>query len=103
MHDTIGNVWEWTSDDVFDGSYNGRKLPESGYVTQVDAGGVAVVSSTSPDQAFYNDYIWSNPIGVYGIMRGGFYGSNADAGIYTIHAYTLPTTPGAAIGFRCVQ
>ena len=72
-------------------------------MTQVDAGGVAVMSTDTPDTAFYNDYIWSNPKGTYGIMRGGFYGSNADAGIYTLHAYTLPTTAGAAIGFRCVQ
>jgi formylglycine-generating enzyme required for sulfatase activity len=103
VHDAIGNAWEWTSDDVIDGSWNGRKLPESGYVAQVDQAGVAVRSDQAPQEGFYEDYFWSKEEGAFGMMRGGFYGSRSDAGIYALHAETLPTTEGAAISFRCVQ
>jgi hypothetical protein len=103
VFDLIGNVWEWTTDDAISGVYNGRPLPDSGYVSQVDQGGVAVASKDTPDDAFYHDYVWTNKTGAYGMLRGGFFGSHGDAGIYTLHAQTLPTTPGAGIGFRCVQ
>lgn len=102
-YDAVGNVWEWTRDDVFDGTYNGRVLPSEGYVAQVDAGGVATLTSTTSLQMFGDDYFWSNEKGAYAIMRGGYYGSQSDAGVYTAHAATLPTMTGAAIGFRCVQ
>ena len=36
-------------------------------------------------------------------MRGGYYSSRNDAGVYTTHAGTVPTMAGAAIGFRCIQ
>lgn len=103
VYDLIGNVWEWTKDDVIDGSFNGRQLPDSGYVSQVDQSGVATLSTPSPDDAFFKDYMWSDKKGAFGILRGGFYGSKSDAGIYTLHAKTLPTTTGVGIGFRCVQ
>jgi formylglycine-generating enzyme required for sulfatase activity len=103
MYDLIGNAWEWTSEDVIDGMWNGRTLPQSGYVRQVDQSGVAVVSDAVPQEGFYGDYFWSKPTGAFGMMRGGFYGSQSDAGVYTLHAETLPTTAGAAISFRCVQ
>lgn len=102
-YDAVGNVWEWTNEDVFDGTYNGRALPEEGYVLQVDTGGVATVSGTTSAEVFGEDYFWSKPAGAYAMMRGGFYGSQKDAGVYTTHAATLPTVTGAAIGFRCVQ
>lgn len=101
-HDTIGNVWEWTSDDVIEGMHEGRPLPEEGYVAQVDAGGVAVLTNQVPAEIFYKDYLWSSKEGAFGILRGGFYGSRSDAGVYAVHARTLPTAAGTAIGFRCV-
>lgn len=102
--DVIGNAWEWVSDDVINGQYQGRALPENGYVTQVDANGVAVLTDASqPSEIFYKDYFWGNKDGAYGIIRGGFYGNKTDAGVYAVHADTPPTTAGTAIGFRCVQ
>lgn len=102
VQDMVGNVWEWTSDDVIEGQYNGRSLPEEGYVSQVASDGVATVSgSVVPDQ-FAEDYIWTQLAGAYGMLRGGFYGSKEDAGVYSVQAKTLPTTATVAIGFRCV-
>lgn len=104
IKNAVGNIWEWMSDDVIDGTYQGRILPESGYVTQVDSGGVATLTNKDvPDNLFNDDYFWTNPSGMYGMIRGGFYGSKSDAGVYTIHAHTLPTFSGNAVGFRCVR
>lgn len=101
--DTIGNAWEWTSDDVINGQYQGRQLPSSGFVSQVDAQGVATLTNDSASIIFYKDYFWSSQEGAFGILRGGFYGSRSDAGVYSVHAQTLPTAAGAAIGFRCIK
>lgn len=101
--DTIGNAWEWTIDDVIEGELEGRKLPEEGYVAQVDQNGIATVTSGMDSELFYKDYFWSSAQGAYGILRGGFYGSSFDAGVYAVHAQTLPTAAGTAIGFRCVK
>ena len=101
--DTVGNVWEWTADDVIDGRYEDRVLPQEGYVTQAAADGVAVETATSSSQEHGDDYFFSESEGTFAFMRGGFYGSRSDAGIYAAHAATLPTLRGAAIGFRCVQ
>lgn len=103
IYDAVGNVWEWTNDDVFDGTLEGRTIPEEGYVQQVDQGGVATETGDEPSELFGADYFWSEAAGVYALLRGGFYSSDEDAGVYTAHAATLPTTAGAAIGFRCVQ
>ncbi len=98
--DTIGNVWEWVSDDVVEGRYQDRELPKTGYVVQVDSGGVATVTA---DTDYKEGYFWTSHEGVFGIIRGGFYGSKGDAGAYTVHAQTLPSFSGAAVGFRCVK
>ncbi len=103
IQDAIGNVWEWTSGDVIGGMYQGRALPETGYVTQVDAEGVAALTAPTSSDLFSDDYFWSSTDGAFGMLRGGFYGSKQDAGVYAIHADTLPTTAGTAIGFRCVK
>lgn len=102
VKDAIGNAWEWTSDDVIEGQFQGRALPESGYVAQVDAQGVATLTNGNASDLFYKDYFWSSKQGAFGILRGGFYGSKFDAGIYSVHAQTLPTAAGTAIGFRCI-
>ncbi len=104
IFDAVGNVWEWTSDDVIDGVSGERKLPHSGYVTQVDVGGVATESvAVGTATSFDNDYIWTNPTGSYGLIRGGFYGSGEDGGVYAVHATTKSDFSSAALGFRCVK
>jgi formylglycine-generating enzyme required for sulfatase activity len=101
VKDAVGNVWEWVSDDVINGQYNGRTLPDAGYVVQVDNGGVATVTSQNSASSS-EGYLWSDSNGSFGMMRGGFYSSQSDAGIYTVQAATAPNFSGAAIGFRCV-
>jgi formylglycine-generating enzyme required for sulfatase activity len=102
-YDLVGNVWEWVSDDVINGSHNTRQLPESGYVAQVDAGGLAVAVSQDAQDLFGKDYFWSRADGAYGMIRGGYYDSGSDAGVYTVHADTPPTSASVGIGFRCVR
>ncbi len=101
--DLVGNVWEWVSDDVIDGMYKSNKIPESGYVVQTDSSGMATVVDVNPNELFGKDYFWSKTEGAYGIIRGGYYDSGTDAGLYTVHADTLPTTASIGIGFRCVK
>lgn len=103
VHDAVGNVWEWTKDDVINGQYNGRLLPTEGYVAQVDAGGVATVSSSTPVKLFGADYFWSDSHGAFGLLRGGYYDSGTDGGVFAIQAKTAPTSATQAIGFRCVK
>ncbi len=103
VYDLVGNVWEWVSDDVVNGSYNERQLPQNGYVTQSDSTGMAVTTSDTEDKLFGSDYFWTRTDGVFGIIRGGYYDSGTDAGMYAVHADTLPTAASVGIGFRCVK
>ncbi len=98
----IGNVWEWVSGDVVDGVYNNRPLPVSGYVLNADSAGVATETSEDAQVMFHDDYFWSRPDGIMATMRGGYYGSGSDAGIYSIHADVELNFSGSAVGFRCV-
>jgi len=103
VYDLVGNVWEWVSDDVIDGNYNGVQMPDTGYVSQVDATGMAVLVSEEAQELFGKDYFWSRKDGAYAVIRGGYYDSGTDSGLYTVHADTPPTTSGTGIGFRCVR
>jgi formylglycine-generating enzyme required for sulfatase activity len=102
-YDQVGNVWEWVRDDVSYGYYNGRILPTSGYITQVDSSGVAVTTATSTEFAtdFASDYHWLDSSRMTGMMRGGFYGSGSDGGVYALSSNQVPTFASAGIGFRC--
>lgn len=102
-YDLVGNAWEWVSDDVINGTYNARPLPENGYVTQTDNGGMAVITSEAEDELFGKDYFWSPHEGAFGIVRGGYYDSGTDGGLYAVHADTPPTAASIGISFRCVQ
>jgi len=102
VFDLVGNVWEWVHDDIVDGKYNERQLPENGFVAQVDNSGMAVTTKNEEDELFGKDYFWSPDMGVFGIVRGGYYDSGTDAGIYSIHADTPPNAASIGIGFRCV-
>lgn len=103
VNDTVGNVWEWVSEDVLDGQYAGRQLPKAGYVAAVAADGIPTETSESPaGEEFGADFFWSEATGAYGLLRGGFYGSGDDAGVFATQAKIKPTLSTQAIGFRCV-
>lgn len=102
-YDTIGNVWEWVDAQVTNNTYNDRTLPESGHVSSVDADGVAITTAGDPDVLYEGDYFWSKPEGVSGMIRGGFYGSEADAGLYALNASVAMQFAAQGVGFRCVK
>lgn len=102
VFNAVGNVWEWTSDDVIEGTYQGRTVPTKGYVAQVAVDGFPTITNEQPSPLFGQDYFWSASEGAYGVLRGGFYGSESDAGVYSVHAQTEPVAASQAIGFRCV-
>lgn len=101
--DMIGNVWEHTQETIEDGMYQGRMLPSEGYVSMVDAGGVALETAVDPSVLYHDDYFWAKDKGYFTLIRGGFYGSGTDGGVYTAHAQTDQNFASAAIGFRCVK
>ncbi len=103
VHDLLGGVWEWTDDVSVDGSYKGRKLPPSGYVTLVDNEGVALETSEISEQNFGEDYAWIDHEGVRGMLRGGFYGSGTDGGIFAQNISAALDFAAVGVGFRCVK
>ncbi len=102
-YDVVGNVWEYVDGEVVDGFLEGRGLPVDGYVAEVDQSGMAVRTTSEPDVIYNNDYFWSASFGHYVVMRGGFYGSRGDGGVYAMHAKTEPSFASGAVGFRCVK
>ena len=102
-YDTIGNVWEWVDAQVTNNTYNDRILPESGHVSSVDADGIAITTSDDVDSLYDGDYFWSKQDGVSGMIRGGFYGSEADAGLYALNASVAMQFTAQGVGFRCVK
>ncbi len=102
-HDAIGNLWEWVDEQVVGNMYEGRALPEEGYVTSVDVAGIAITSGENADALYGDDYFWSTTEGVSGMIRGGFYGSDDDAGLYTVNASVPTNFATQGVGFRCVE
>ncbi len=101
-YDAIGNAWEWIDETVTDGKYQERQLPLEGYVTEVDQTGVATITSETPNPLMNDDYFWINNSGPVSMMRGGFYGSGKDGGLYSIYSKVPANFSSAAISFRCV-
>ena len=103
LYDLVGNVWEWVDGSVVDGRYGDRDLPEAGYVKLVDNNGVVLETDANPQAAFGNDYAWTNKSGVYGMIRGGFYGGKDDSGIFTQNLAVPFDLRTNGLGFRCVK
>ncbi len=102
-YDTVGNVWEWVDAAVEGVRFENRDLPPEGYVSSVDASGVAITSAPDPQHLYGSDYFWSKSDGVFGVIRGGFYGSGDDAGLYTVNASVATSFVSQGVGFRCVE
>lgn len=99
-----GNVWEWVSGDVVSGEWEGRTLPESGYVSSVDSAGMPIETAREPQRSYGNAYARTKKDeSVYGILRGGWWGSDTEGGIYAANAAVEPSFSGRAVGFRCAR
>lgn len=103
IYDVVGNVWEWIDGEVSGGMYNNRALPTSGYVASVDTNGITIETKNSASEEFGNDYAQTSAEGIKGIIRGGFYGSKSDAGIFAQNLAVPLDFKSAGVGFRCVK
>jgi hypothetical protein len=103
VHDLVGNVWEWMGDVATDGQINNRSLPESGYVGLVDDNGLVIETTQDASEEFGYDYASVNATGIKGILRGGFYGSGSDGGIFSQNIASNLDLATVGVGFRCVK
>src|SRR3990167_1666321 len=103
IHDLVGNVWEWTADTVTGGMYNNNELPNSGYVALVDGSGLVIETTETPNPQFGEDYAWIDKSGVRGLLRGGFYGSGDDGGVFAQNIAVPLNFTATGVGFRCVK
>lgn len=103
VHDLVGNVWEWMDDTIVDGLYEGRALPESGYIEGVDGRGIVLKTTDSPSTDYGSDYAWISHVSVRGILRGGFYASGEDGGVFAQNLTVPLDLATAGVGFRCVR
>ncbi len=102
-YDMVGNVWEWVDGSVSDGAYEGRELPDDGFVVEADQNGVPTKTAASSSPVFHGDYLYLRRDGVMGMIRGGFWNLVEKAGVATVNA-TVPTSfIGSAVGFRCAR
>jgi formylglycine-generating enzyme required for sulfatase activity len=102
--DMIGNVWEWISGSIYEGEFEGRVLPQSGYVASFDERGMPTeTDNDDPDENYNKDYFWINSNGTRGISRGGYWSNSFDAGQYSVYAVSPPSFTGAGVGFRCAK
>lgn len=102
-YDMIGNTWEWVQEMVHHGTWNNRHVPETGFVSGADLYGIAYETQSARQDRFNNDRFWSDSTIVAGMMRGGYFNSGGQAGIFATYAASPPTFTGEAAGFRCVQ
>ena len=102
-YDIVGNVWEWVQGEVVEGKLGVKTLPESGFVTLVDSTGIVIETGVVGKDEYGKDYAWTDNQGVKGIIRGGFYGSGEDGGIYTQNMAVPLDFRTGGLGFRCIN
>jgi len=101
IFDMVGNVWEWVDGVVEKGQWKGRTVPPSGYVSDAATDGIAYSTASTLDERFGGDRFWSDTSIDAGILRGGYYDSKGNAGIFATYAASPMTFAGDAVGFRC--
>lgn len=103
IYDIVGNVWEWIDAQVQNGTYDNRTLPPSGYVSLVDTNGIVINTAPEAVAEFGDDYALTDSSGIRGIIRGGFYGSGNDAGVFAQNLSVPLDFKTTGVGFRCVK
>jgi len=102
--DLIGNVWEWVDGAVYDGLYEGRPLPDAGYVSGISQeDGFPSSTEAFPSPDYYQDYFWIKAKETRAIARGGYWNNEFQAGQYAYYADAAPSFTGKGVGFRCVK
>lgn len=103
-YDMVGNVWEWVEGAAEDGMVEGKQLPEQGYIDSLDGGSLPGESNPdSPNNNYNHDYFWMKNKGLRGIVRGGYWNNQSDAGQYAVYMVAPPNSAEVGIGFRCVK
>ena len=62
-----------------------------------------VETDSDPQVIFGEDYALTNSLGVFGMIRGGFYGGGSDAGTFAQNLAVPLDLRTTGVGFRCVQ
>lgn len=101
--DMIGNVWEFVSGEVNNGTYGNKKLALTGYVESINNYGLPQESTSTAQKIYNDDYFWLNSSGTFKMIRGGFYGSKSDGGIFSVHADIDSNFSSGAVSFRCAK
>lgn len=103
IFDLVGNVWEWVDEEVREGKWNERALPSTGYVGLVDQAGIVIETADVPIAEYGADYAKTDAVGIYGMIRGGFYGSKSDGGLFAQNLAVPLDLKTDGVGFRCVR
>jgi len=103
IHDLVGNVWEWVDAEVVEGTYGERAVPPSGYVERVGSDGMVIATGDEALEEYGADYAITAEAGVFGVIRGGFYDSGTDGGIFAQNLAVPTDLKTSGIGFRCVE
>lgn len=105
--DMVGNVWEWVEETVVDGRVRGGDeegmLPIQGFIFTADTAGWPLETNAEPQNAFNGDYLWVDPSGSRFVFRGGYWGMDEKAGVYTLNVTSPASFVGVGVGFRCVR
>lgn len=103
-YDMIGNVWEWVKGAISDGKFEGKQLPESGFIDSTDGDSLpARTNPNTPNENYNQDYFWIKNKGARSFARGGYWDNKTDAGQYSVYLVSEPSFAGSGIGFRCVK
>jgi len=102
-YDMVGNVWEWVQGSVYNGEFDSKALPKQGYISGLDEVAMPISTAETPDENYFEDYLWIKTSGTRGIARGGYWDNDSEAGAYSAYIVNEPSFAGIGIGFRCVK
>ena len=112
IYDLNGNVWEWTNttfDQTSSPLYDVSPKDGSGN-NHVDSWNPSVaapvsLSDSGGNSDFGGDHYWSDPNMNDGdtkaVLRGGYWGNGARAGVFSMNVGYAPSYSSTGFGFRC--